>query len=368
VLIHLVSDVPVGVFLSGGLDSSALVALMSRVADEKPHTFTIDFGEKGFSEISYARLVANQFGTDHHEILLTEDRLLQLLPDAFRAMDQPTMDGINTFVIAKAVRDTGIKVAVSGVGADELFGGYPSFLRAKRLRMVRKFPVLLRSLVSSAGRTVFSDSVGREKFWDLLACDGSARAAYRVSRQLFGQAEIRNLLGKNSLRSLAIEGVDPSRDVINAITLCEIRGYMANTLLRDTDFMAMAHGMEIRVPFVDPVVVRAVLDVPASWRMDFRRPKSLLADVMSGLLRQSILKRPKMGFALPFERWMRSILMPEVDSILSDRQLMSDVGINPEFSTKVWQTFKNSPAKERWARPWALYALGKWCKLNGVTL
>jgi hypothetical protein len=89
---------------------------------------------------------------------------------------------------------------------------------------------------------------------------------------------------------------------------------------------------------------------------------------MSGLLRQSILKRPKMGFALPFERWMRSILMPEVDSILSDRQLMSDVGINPEFSTKVWQTFKNSPAKERWARPWALYALGKWCKLNGVTL
>ena len=128
---HLVSDVPVGAFLSGGIDSSAIVALMSRVADQKPKTFSVVFKESEFSEAAHAQLVAKTFGTEHREIMLSEDHLLGMLPDALEAMDQPTMDGINTYVVSKAVKESGVTVALSGLGGDELFAGYPSFRRAK---------------------------------------------------------------------------------------------------------------------------------------------------------------------------------------------------------------------------------------------
>ncbi len=130
---HLVSDVPVGAFLSGGIDSSAIVALMSRVADQKPKTFSVVFKESEFSEAAHAQLVAKTFGTEHREIMLSEDHLLGMLPDALEAMDQPTMDGINTYVVSKAVKESGVTVALSGLGGDELFAGYPSFRRAAAL-------------------------------------------------------------------------------------------------------------------------------------------------------------------------------------------------------------------------------------------
>src|SRR5262249_41680841 len=131
---HLVSDVPVAAFLSGGIDSSTVVGLMSRVSGEPPRTFTVVFEEKEFSEESYARQVAERFGAKHHDVVLSETSLLQMLPQALAAMDQPTIDGINTYVISKAVAETGIKVALSGLGSDELFGGYHTFRRGRRRR------------------------------------------------------------------------------------------------------------------------------------------------------------------------------------------------------------------------------------------
>src|SRR5439155_10721192 len=193
VRLHLVSDVPLGAFLSGGIDSSAIVALMNRVADKKPKTFSVVFAEKDYSEAEHASVVARTFGTEHHEILLSEENLLQLLPTALEAMDQPTMDGINTFVVSKAVKEAGVTVALSGLGEDELFAGYPSFRRAKHLQMISQTPRGLRKAGSAVGRALMNGSARHNKLWDLVGSDCSPYAAYRISRQLFAREEIGRL-------------------------------------------------------------------------------------------------------------------------------------------------------------------------------
>jgi asparagine synthase (glutamine-hydrolysing) len=364
VRLHLVSDVPVGVFLSGGIDSSALVALMTRIAGEKPKTFSVVFTEGEFSEASHSRSIAKRFNTDHTEILLDEERLLRILPDALKAMDQPTMDGINTFVISKVVKESGTKVALSGLGGDELFAGYPSFKRAKILKKLARIPHCLRHIASIAGKACFNSSITQRKLWKLLDSDCSPQAVYTTSRELFNDDEIQISLENKPPNSPTKEY--ETYDPINAVTRFEIQGYMANTLLRDTDFMSMANALEIRVPFVDQRVIQFVLELPGEWKIDPSRPKPLLLDALDGALPKEIWQRRKMGFTLPFEKWMLSRLKPEIEETLCDDQALSRLGVNFEFARMLWQNFKKNPQRERWSRPWALYVLEKWCDLNNV--
>lgn len=368
VRLHLVSDVPLGVFLSGGIDSSALVALMSRVAHERPKTFSVVFTESEFSEAAHARLIAKRFGTEHREILLSEESLLGLLPGALEAMDQPTMDGINTFIISKAVKEAGVTVALSGLGGDELFAGYPSFRRAEKLQRVALLPHALRRSASSLGRALLNGTARRRKFWDLIESDCSPHAAYAISRQLFGPNEVAALM--TDFRSLT-PGVCfslPSADPINDVALYELRGYMANTLLRDTDQMSMAHALEVRVPFLDPVVVKNVLGLPGKWKMDGRCPKPLLLDVLGNLIPEEVWRRRKMGFTLPFQQWMRLGLEGELDGVFSSAEDFSLLGINFDYARAVWQAFKRTPQREPSSRSWSLYVLQRWCDFNNVRL
>jgi asparagine synthase (glutamine-hydrolysing) len=179
---HLVSDVPLGVFLSGGMDSSALVALMSRISEQRPKTFSVVFDEATFTEAPFSRAVAARFQTDHTEITLNEDRLLSILPEALAAIDQPTMDGINTFVVSQAVKNAGITVALSGLGGDELFAGYPSFRRALKLHSLSR---TARRVLRAALSVVRNGSVQRHKFRQLMNSEGTPADVYRISRQLF---------------------------------------------------------------------------------------------------------------------------------------------------------------------------------------
>jgi asparagine synthase (glutamine-hydrolysing) len=381
---HLVSDVPVGAFLSGGIDSSAIVALMSRVADQKPKTFNVVFKESEFSEAAHARLVAKKFGTEHQEIMLSEDRLLGMLPDALAALDQPTMDGINTYVVSKAVKESGITVALSGLGGDELFAGYPSFRRAAALHRLAMTPSPIRRLGSLAGRAILNGSARRQKFWDLVASDCSPYAAYAISRQLFAPSEIcalltdfrsptsdlwpqapRSTLHAGSSMPFALSPLQ-HQDVINEVSRLELSGYMANTLLRDTDQMSMAHALEVRVPFIDPVVVSFVLGLPGEWKTDGSRPKPLLLDAIGDLLPEEVWRRPKMGFTLPFERWMQSGLRSEVAAALSSSSDLPRLGLSKDSVGAIWEAFAKNPSQEPWSRPWALYVLTKWCELNRV--
>ena len=365
--LHLVSDVPLGAFLSGGIDSSALVALMSRVAGEKPKTFSVVFTETGFSEASHARLVAKTFGTEHREILLSEESLIGLLPSALEAMDQPTMDGVNTYVISKAVKEAGITVALSGLGGDELFAGYPSFRRARQLRRMAILPQQLRRSASVLGRALSNGWVRHRKFWDLVESDCSPYAVYAISRELFAPAEIRALLRQTSLRS-APYSCNGMTDIINSVSTHELKGYMANTLLRDTDQMSMAHALEVRVPFLDPRVAQYVLGLPGEWKVDGRRPKPLLLDALGDLLPEEVWRRPKMGFTLPFERWMRSGLEAELEGALLGKRDLTRLGMNSDYVQVVWDSFKRNARQEPWSRTWALYVLNRWCSSNSLGL
>jgi asparagine synthase (glutamine-hydrolysing) len=364
--LHRISDVPLGVFLSGGIDSSAIVALVKSVTGTPPKTFSVVFGEQQFSEQQHARRIADEFETDHSEVLLTEDDLLAQLPEALGALDQPSMDGFNTYVISKAVRQAGVTVALSGLGGDELFAGYSSFARALRLRPLAFAPDGVRRYAAALGRKWWNGSVQREKLWDLLASDISPAAAYRISRRLFSDPEIGHLFPlANTARTAAADGM--RADPINCVSRLELRGYMANTLLRDTDSMSMAHSIEVRVPFVDRDVARYVLSLPGSWKFSRTRPKPLLLDALNGLLPESVWNRPKMGFSLPFERWMRSSLQPEITRLLAAPAL-SSIGVDRACADSVWRTLLDRPQAERWSRAWSLYVLGRWCEQQHVSL
>ncbi len=365
VRLHLVSDVPLGVFLSGGMDSSALVALMSRVTAQRPKTFSVVFDEAAYTEAPFSRAVAKRFKTDHSEIRLGEDRLLEILPDAIAAIDQPTMDGINTFVVSSAVKREGITVALSGLGGDELFAGYPSFRRALRFGSMPHASKQVLRAASGVGKRAFNGSVQRDKFWQLMQSAGTPRDVYRISRQLFSGDVITWITGRNV--NNASNGHREDDDVVNAISRLELRGYMTNTLLRDTDAMSMAHSLEVRVPFVDVKVTDLVLSLPGEWKLRGNDgPKPLLADAMSDLLPREFLGRPKMGFTLPFEKWMQGNLRGEIAAVIEDSKRLSSVGLNAQVVCKLWKKFLQSPNAVGWTRPWAIYVLVRWCEVNGI--
>jgi asparagine synthase (glutamine-hydrolysing) len=365
VRLHLVSDVPLGVFLSGGMDSSALVALMSRVGTQRPRTFSVVFDEAKFAkftEAPFSRAVAERFNTDHSEIRLSDDRLLEILPDAIASLDQPTMDGINTFVVSSAVKSKGITVALSGLGGDELFAGYPSFRRALRFDAMSQLSKRALRAASGVGQLAVNGSVQRHKFWQLANSGGTAEDVYRISRQLFSTDAMKRITGRNGVNH-AQNGHQGDGDIVNTISRLELTGYMTNTLLRDTDAMSMAHSLEVRVPFVDTKVVDYVVSLPGEWKAPSRVvQKPLLVDAMADLLPREFLNRPKMGFTLPFEKWLQGKLRHEVGPVLEN----PGCGLNAQGVREVWRRFLEKPRAVGWSRPWALYVLAKWCEVNGV--
>jgi asparagine synthase (glutamine-hydrolysing) len=367
---HLVSDVPLGVFLSGGMDSSALVALMSRVSEEPPKTFSVVFDDRDFSEAPHSRLVARRFRTEHRELLLKDEHLLSLLPEAITSFDQPSMDGINTYVVSKAVKDAGITVALSGLGGDEVFAGYPSFRRLQRLQSTSEITKRFLRSVSGVGKFAVNGSIRRNKFWQLASSQGTPQDVYRITRQLFPPEAV-GILTSSRFDDSNWKDVDSGSDVdpINAMSRLELQGYMSNTLLRDTDSMSMAHSLEVRVPFVDVDVVGYALAIPGSWKLNGKPqhiPKPLLADALDDLLPREFVSRRKMGFTLPFEKWMRSRLHDEISSVLSDHQPLKASGLNADAVQNVWNRFLKSPSSIGWSRPWSLYVLAKWCEVNRV--
>ncbi len=367
VRLHLVSDVPLGVFLSGGIDSSAMVALTSRITGQPPRTFSVVFDEPEYTEAPHARAVAARFRTDHSETRLNEDQLLDMLPHALASLDQPTMDGINTFVVSKTVKNAGVTVALSGLGGDELFAGYPSFRRALQVESMSPLSRRCLRAASGFGKLVLNGSTQRSKFWQLAASDGAPADVYRITRQLFAPDYVRRITHRAPhANGLCLES---AADVVNQISKLELRGYMTNTLLRDTDAMSMAHSLEVRVPLVDIKVVEFALALPGKWKLGNGTngvAKPLLADAVADLLPRDLLARPKMGFTLPFEHWMQGRLRTEIASVLDDGGRVLNTGLAADGVRGVWHRFLKKPRAIGWSRPWSLYVLARWCEINGV--
>ncbi|MBV9132877.1 MAG: asparagine synthase (glutamine-hydrolyzing) [Chloroflexi bacterium] len=379
VAMHLVSDVPLGAFLSGGIDSSLVVGLM-REAGPVPHTFSVAFAEREFDETRHARAVATRFDTHHTEILLGEEDLLDQLPHAFAAMDQPTGDGVNTYVISGAVRAAGITVALSGLGGDELFGGYPSFRRlantAQLFRAWRYAPEKVRTLTAAAVERVAGSNRSR-KTAAMLAGDGRLSSTYPITRQVLARNQLSQLLTP-SWSELLTDHADPyvalleeayathsAQGLHSSISYAEARTYMHDVLLRDTDQMSMAHALEVRVPLLDHVLVEYVMGVPDAQKRPNGTPKPLLVNSLPGLLPDDIVHRRKQGFTLPFNLWMRQELRSYCTIQLGENGLGGRGIFQPDQLRALWSDFLERPAETPWSHLWVLVVLEEWLDRNG---
>src|SRR5229473_6007479 len=382
VLSHLVSDVPVGVFLSGGIDSSALVAVLSHNG-VRANTFSLVFQEEEFNEGQYSREVARHFGTEHHEIPVSQQDTLTVLPEALCAMDQPTIDGINTYLVSAKTRAAGVKVALTGLGADEMFAGYSNFRRVPKMEILSKrfgrLPRLARRPLSASVALFAGKDDRSRKLAELATGHDSIVHPYFLVRMLFGAAEREVLFrdglsgeglsgrrhedSEHALESVLRESIARSStlDPVNRVSYLESHFYMRNTLLRDSDFMSMAHGLELRVPFLDRALVEACFRIPGSKKLNGDSPKSLLLASLGVELPREIVNRPKRGFTLPFERWLRGEMRPVVEDALL-KSNWDQTSISASAVREVWNRFL--AGETSWSRPWSLFVLKRWCAQN----
>jgi asparagine synthase (glutamine-hydrolysing) len=315
---HLVSDVPVGAFLSAGIDSGALVGLMCDLSDSKIQTVTLAFEEfqgRHDDEAPIASKVARKYGTLHTKRIVTHREFQEDLPRILEAMDQPSIDGVNTWFVSKAARELGLKVAISGLGGDELFGGYPSFRDIPRwvrlFALPSRLPHIGVALRRAAGIARL-DRVGlNPKAPALVEYGGNFAGAYFLRRALFMPWELGHMLdrdtieeGLNRLKPLQLveDQISPRPNSPFAkIATLEASLYMRNQLLRDADWASMAHSVEVRTPLVDSILLKRVASFGALQTAG--SPKSWLANAPSEPLPKSVAQRKKTGFILPVESW-----------------------------------------------------------------
>ncbi|MCJ8166343.1 asparagine synthase (glutamine-hydrolyzing) [Pontibacter sp. E15-1] len=374
---RLVSDVPFGAFLSGGIDSSAVVGLMSQVSSHQVKTFAVTFEEEAYSEAKYAAAIAKKFNTDHTEIKLSPDDFLHLIPAALQAMDHPSGDGPNTYVVSKVTKESGITMALSGLGGDELFAGYDVFKRMKTLHQYQaltKIPLALRRL---AGRSlkVLKPSIASNKINELLNLPSwQLSDVFPITRQVLSDEYLTQLSKRPALESNRVQHIIESsqtmqvqnRDVLpvlSQVSVAEIGTYMQNTLLRDTDQMSMAHALEVRVPFLDYELVEYVLGVPDKFKYP-TSPKKLLTDALGELLPMDIINRPKMGFILPYQDWLKNELFDFADEKI--KNLGKRDVLNAAVLQSLWKRFLAGDPSVTWSRVWYLIVLENWLEQHGI--
>jgi asparagine synthase (glutamine-hydrolysing) len=374
---HLIADVPVGVFLSSGVDSTVLAALATRVQGGI-HTFTVAFPDIEFSEAEVARATAKRLGTDHRELSLSGSEMVERLDEAISAFDQPSMDGINSYFVSWAARQAGLKVALSGLGSDELFGGYSSFRATSQvtriIKMARFFPRALRGLVADAMKKSKVYRSSRDAFRKATSAwldPGALPHAYFFTRALFTTQTVGALLREDTatwsatawsqwLSHAAREAA--SMDEFTQVSWLELRSYLVNTLLRDTDAMSMHHSLEVRVPFLDNPLVEKVLSLPEAVKRDPLRPKRLLIEAMGDLLPKEIATQKKRTFTFPWENWLRGKLGERVASGLQDWSPALQSQFDGRFAMSAFKDFQRG--RTTWSRPWSLYVLNEWVKRN----
>lgn len=367
---RLVSDVPIGAFLSGGIDSSAVVGLMAEVSKARPNTFTIGFSEKEFDESDYAAQVAKKFNTHHNQVLLKPSVLMDELANALNAMDSPSGDGINTYVVSKAIRQSGLTVALSGVGGDELFAGYPFFRQYLQLRKFNKIwntAGWARQLAATAWSLKSSNKAGRMQQL-LRAPSCSISSFYPEFRRILAPSVLSKLthLGnattalENNL--LAFNGSFESFPPLSQVSIAEYLGYTQHTLLKDTDQMSMAVSLEVREPFFDHDLVTYVLGIPDDLKFP-HTPKSLLVEALQGLLPPEIVHRRKQGFLFPWAIWMKRELYDFCDQRL--KQMAARDFINGKQLMNYWTSFQKGDPSIRWIELWLFVVLEYWMEKNG---
>ena len=372
---RLISDVPYGIFLSGGIDSSILVAAASKVSNQNTNTFSIVFNEKGFDERKFSRMMASNYKTNHFELELNPDDILHQIEEPFKFMDHPSVDGINTFFISKQVYQKGFKMALSGAGSDELFAGYPVFKQVFELenkKWLYSFPPQLRNLF---GKLLIKQkqSLKSKKMAEILNLKLlQLPYFYPIFRKILTNdaismlTDIRNISYENYPFKWGLSEIDfkkrgSSYPLISKISALEIETYLQNVLLRDADQMGMANSLEIRVPFLDHNLVEYVLSLPNELKFP-SSPKKLLIDSTNGWIPDEIIHRKKMGFVLPWENWMKNELCFFCEEAILNLDYYS--AFDMARVNSLWKDFLNGNPIVNWTQVWSLVVLGKWTSIN----
>jgi len=373
--VHLISDEPLGIFLSGGVDSTAVAALASR-ARSGVRCYTVRFSERQFDESEVARRTAKHLGVDHCELLVDSGEMLTGMDTAIGALDQPSVDGINTYCVSALVRRAGGKVALSGLGGDELFGGYRTFRwmppLARLSAVARRTPRAVR-WAGARAITTAGEWIGHPEDTDRLASIWREPDAlphpFFFTRTIFGPGEVTRLVNPQPSRvesepwrrwnddtAAAAKTLDP----FTAVSHLELRSYMLNTLLRDADAMSMAHSLELRVPLLDHPIVEFVSGQPSVVKRRNGAYKPLLVDALRDLLPPEVMDRSKQGFTFPWAEWTRGPLALRIESQLRDLTPALARCLDSEAVATTWRTFQAGRCS--WLRPWSIYVLNEWVR------
>jgi asparagine synthase (glutamine-hydrolysing) len=345
---HLLADVPVASFLSGGIDSSIITALAAQKLERKLQTYSVGFDSNEFDESAIAREVAQRYHADHQRIELSEGEVIQSVTEAVEHLDLPSVDAINTYIVARAVAARGVKVTLSGLGGDELFGGYPSFRDVPRLKLIARTPRALRKSLGAVGRL-------GARLADVPTTNDAGELA-RWRRRFFTDEMIADAGLPN--HSLPFECPVGLPDDFARISWAELTGYTRRMLLRDADQMSMAVSLELRVPFLDHELVEYVLGLPAAEKTRGRDVKPLLVEAFRDLLPPSVYDRPKRGFVLPMRTWMLGPLGSFVNIGLDEA---CSRGLLPEAFVRQLRT-AFAADRLHWTRLWSVVVLGHFAK------
>ena len=368
---RLVADVPVGAFLSGGIDSSAVVAIMAALGTKTTNTFNVFFDEEEYDESKYAEMVARRYQTNHTPIHMQPEDFLHELQPALKAMDTPSGDGVNTYVVSKAIRKAGMTVALSGIGGDELFVGYPLFSQYLRLHQFKPLwaaalPLRKLGILANAGENSKQQRI--RQILDLK--EVNIETFYPVSRVILTKKQIAQYT-ELSPRVTALEQ-DLLRDrlamarlpLLSQVSVAEYKGYTQQTLLKDADQMSMATALEVREPFFDHELIQFVLGVPDQIKTP-KYPKQLLVESLEGMLPNEVVHRKKKGFSFPWKIWLRA----ELRSFAEERIIaLCERGLVREDKLiTAWKQFVAGDDRIRWAELWLFIVLEEWLRNNEIS-
>lgn len=367
---HLIADVPLGIFLSGGIDSTAIAILAAEARGGDVDALTISLPDSNLDEGEVAARTAASLGIRHHRLHLEEPEVLESFDQWLAACDQPSVDGFNTFLVSRAARARGFPVALSGLGGDELFAGYPSFRQLpaaqRTLARLSRLPRPLRRIAGRlrAWRAAPSQ---RAKILDLALARADLVTLYLLRRRQLATQELTRLGIERSVLALdehylAVDSpqMELPADAIAAISRIESEFYMRNMLLRDADVFTMRHALELRVPFLDRRLLESVYAIPGAVRAAGwdRVNKPLLVDALGGRLPTAVTSPAKRCFALPYARWIRGPLRRRFEELL---RTVADSGLlDPDGVRGCWRDFLADRSGSLWARPWLLAGLGAW--------
>jgi asparagine synthase (glutamine-hydrolysing) len=365
VALHQVSDVPVGAFLSGGIDSSAVVATMSRINAQPVKTFSVGFPEADFTELDYARRVAALNGTEHHELVLEPD-VVPFVEDFAWYLDEPFGDpsAIATYMVAKLAAEH-VKVVLTGDGGDEIFAGYDKYVVEGRERAYDRVPAPIRRAAGAVG-AVMADGMRGRRFLRHLALDGPRR--YLDAQSLFHRDDIGALFERDALARMGdydpwvkpMSHLGGRADWMSAVQYSDLQAYLPLDVLTKVDRMTMAHSIEARPPLLDHRLVEFAATIPARLRFHGGTTKYLFKQAMRGILPDDIIDRPKRGFAVPLARWLRGPLLAYArDVLLSDTSRNRGV-LNPAEVERLLALHQRGRDLDQ--QLWTMLSFELWCR------